>query len=88
MLVQMAISRAREFRADDAGARLSNRHAGRALDRLHRAIPHAPHLTESGTTAHLMIANPFTGRSLARLFSTHPDPAVRIQRLRAMAAGR
>ena len=90
MLVQMAISRAREFGADEAGARLSGdpNALADALERLHRAIPQAPNLTPVGTTAHLMIANPFTGRSLGRLFSTHPDPAVRIQRLRAMAAGR
>jgi len=87
MMVQMAISRSREYGADEVGAGLAHDpHAlADALERLHRAIPHAPHLTESGTTAHLMIANPFTGSSMARLFSTHPDPEDRIRRLRAMA---
>jgi heat shock protein HtpX len=87
MLVQMAISRAREYGADDSGAELSGdpEALATALERLHAAIPHAPHMTESGATAHLMIANPFFGGSMAQLFSTHPDPKVRIARLRAMA---
>lgn len=90
MLVQMAISRAREYGADDSGSTLSGDPAALAdaLELLHRAIPRAPHLTESGTTAHLMIANPFTGTSMARLFSTHPPAEVRIRRLRELAARR
>lgn len=88
MLVQMAISRSREYAADASGAGLSGdpEALASALERLHQAIPHAPPLTDSGATAHLMIANPFTGRQLASLFSTHPDPIERIRRLRAMAA--
>lgn len=89
MLVQMAISRTREYAADDAGAELS-RDPGAladALESLHNAIPNRPLLTDPGAaTAHLMIANPFAG--LGQLFSTHPSPAVRIARLRQMAAGR
>ena len=87
MLVQLAISRSREFAADESGAGLSHdpEALASALERLHQAIPHAPPLTDSGATAHLMIANPFTGRQLATLFSTHPDPQERIRRLRAMA---
>ncbi|MDJ0522911.1 MAG: zinc metalloprotease HtpX [Planctomycetota bacterium] len=86
-LVQMGISRAREYEADAAGARISgDPHAlADALETLHRNIPRAAPVTETGTTAHLMIANPFAGRSLANLFSTHPDPKERIRRLRAMA---
>jgi heat shock protein HtpX len=88
MLVQMAISRSREYGADDSGAELSGdpEALASALERLHSAIPHAPPMTASGSTAHLMIANPFSGRSLATLFSTHPDPKIRIARLREMAA--
>jgi heat shock protein HtpX len=88
MLVQFAISRSREYAADASGAGYSNDPEGlaSALERLHNGIPHAPPLTESGATAHMMIANPFTGRQLASLFSTHPDPVERIRRLRAMAA--
>ena len=90
MLVQMAISRSREYGADDTGAELSGDPAALAdaLEVMHRAIPAMPPLTTGGTTAHLMIANPFTGRALARLFSTHPDPVVRIRRLRELAARR
>jgi heat shock protein HtpX len=86
-LVQMGISRAREYEADAQGAKISgDPHAlADALGTLHRNIPHAPPLTQTGTTAHLMIANPFAGRSLAKLFSTHPDPEERIRRLRAMS---
>jgi heat shock protein HtpX len=88
MMIQMAISRSREFAADDAGAELSNDPGALAdaLERLHSAIPQMPPLSSTGATAHMMIANPFHG--MGRLFSTHPDPAVRIARLREMAARR
>ena len=88
-LVQMAISRTREYAADDEGARLSGDPGALAdaLESLHRAIPHAPPLTDRGAaTAHMMIASPFFG--MGELFSTHPSPQTRIARLRAMAAGR
>jgi heat shock protein HtpX len=90
VLVQFAISRNREFAADASGAGLSDdpEALAAALERMHQAIPHAPPLTEGGATAHLMIANPFTGRQLAHLFSTHPDPVERIRRLREMARAR
>lgn len=87
-LIQLAISRRREFAADDKGAALS-RDPGAladALERLHTAIPQGPPLSATGATAHMMIANPFHG--LGNLFSTHPSPEVRIARLREMAAGR
>ena len=51
---------------------------------LHNNIPNRPPVSETGATAHMMIANPFHGKSLSKLFSTHPDPAERIRRLRAM----
>jgi heat shock protein HtpX len=87
-LVQMAISRSREYGADDAGAQFSGDPAALAdaLESLHSAIPHAPPLSRTGATAHMMIANPFHG--LGQMFSTHPSPQKRIARLRAMAAGR
>ena len=87
-LVQMAISRTREYGADDQGAELSGDPGALAdaLTKLHQAIPQAPPLSQTGATAHMMIANPFFG--ISRLFSTHPDPAKRIARLRAMEAGR
>lgn len=88
MLVQMAISRTREYGADDEGASLSGDPGALAdaLERLHSAIPHRAPLSATGATAHMMIANPFFG--MGQLFSTHPSPEKRIARLRAMAAGR
>jgi heat shock protein HtpX len=90
LLVQLAISRSREYGADDAGAAFSRDPAALAdaLENLHRAIPNAPPISASGATAHLMIANPFLGTGLAQLFSTHPAPERRIARLREMAGGR
>lgn len=86
MLVQMAISRAREYGADDAGAELSGdpRALADALEALHRTIPGRQPLSATGATAHLMIANPFFGSGLGEWFSTHPSPEKRIARLRAM----
>ncbi len=85
-LVQMGISRAREYEADQQGAKLSgDPHAlADALESLHRAMPYAPPVSRSGATAHMMIANPFAKGGLAKLFSTHPDPKERVRRLRAM----
>ncbi|MFV1957833.1 MAG: M48 family metalloprotease [Planctomycetota bacterium] len=88
-LVQFAISRSREYAADAGGATFSEDPAALAdaLEALHRNIPRAAPLSTSGSTAHLMIANPFFGMKVGRLFSTHPDPKERIRRLREMAAG-
>jgi heat shock protein HtpX len=88
-LVQLAISRSREYAADDAGAAFSEDPGALAdaLERLHGAIPHAPPLSATGATAHMMIANPFFGMG-RDFFSTHPSPEKRIARLREMAAGR
>jgi heat shock protein HtpX len=86
-LIQMAISRAREFLADEAAARftgnpLSLAGALRKIEAYSRRLP-----MEAGTpaTAHLLIHNPFSGAGLARLFSTHPPTEERIARLEAMA---
>lgn len=89
-MAQFAISRSREYAADAGGAGLANDPAALAdaLESLHRAIPRARPLTESGATAHMMIANPFAGMKVGKLFSTHPDPGERVRRLREMAAGR
>lgn len=88
MLVQMAISRSREYAADDGAAQYGQDPAALAdaLERLHAEIPHREPMSATGATAHMMIANPMHG--LANLFSTHPSPEKRIARLRAMAAGR
>lgn len=87
LLVQMAISRSREYAADAGGAGLSHdpEALASALEALHKGIPHQAPLTQSGATAHMMIANPFFGMKIGRLFSTHPNPAERVRRLRALA---
>jgi heat shock protein HtpX len=85
MLVQMAVSRAREFQADATGARLAGKPWGlaKALEKLHTASKMIP-MEASQATAHLFIVNPLSGGSFLRLFSTHPPIEERIARLRAM----
>ncbi|HZF05639.1 MAG TPA: zinc metalloprotease HtpX [Patescibacteria group bacterium] len=87
-LIQMAVSRAREFQADESGARLAGRSYGlaKALQKIEVASRAEP-LPASPATAHLFIVNPLTGQSFARLFSTHPPTEERIARLRAMRLG-
>src|SRR6185436_17346810 len=85
MLVQMAISRTREFQADASGARLAGRPWGlaKALEKLEMASTMAPmHATPA--TAHMFIVNPLRGGGLMSLFSTHPSTQERVARLRAM----
>jgi len=86
LLIQMAISRSREYQADASGAKtIGNPLAlASALDKLSRANEIAP-MDVRPETAHMFIINPLSGRSLASLFSTHPPIEERIARLRAMA---
>lgn len=88
MLIQMAISRSREYLADETGARISHRpeSLARALEKLHLASQRIPMADAQPATANLFIVNPLTGRSLANLFSTHPPIEERIRRLRGQAA--
>jgi len=85
MLVQLAVSRAREFQADASGARLAGRPwpLAKALEKLEVAS-HIRPMEANPATAHLFIVNPLSGQSLMRLFSTHPPIEERIARLRAM----
>jgi heat shock protein HtpX len=87
-LVQMAISRSREYAADATGARIAGSPYGLAdaLEKLAYASERVP-ANVSPATAHLFIVNPLSGRSLATLFSTHPPIEERVQRLRRMARG-
>src|SRR6266581_137352 len=85
LLVQLAVSRAREFQADATGARVAGRPRGlaSALQKLERANEAAP-MAANPSTAHLFIVNPLGGGAMMRLFSTHPPLEERIARLRAM----
>jgi heat shock protein HtpX len=84
-LIQMAISRSREYLADTGGAKISGKPYGLAgaLEKLSRASQTIP-MNANPSTAHMFIVNPLTGRSLMNLFSTHPPIEERIARLRSM----
>ncbi len=86
LLVQMAVSRSREFQADATGARVAGRPWGlmKALEKLQMANQAMPIADATPATAHLFIVNPLSGQMLMRLFSTHPPLEERIARLRAM----
>ena len=86
-LIQMAISRSREYVADHDGALIAQnpRALANALARLHQGAERIPmHANEA--TAHMFIINPFTGLKggIRSLFTTHPPPEERIQRLLEM----
>jgi len=91
-LIQMAISRSREYAADKGGAEIcgnpmSLANALRKMDNLNRQQP--MHNAEAHpATAHMFIINPLSGLSMANLFSTHPETAERIRRLEAMSYGK
>ena len=86
LIIQMAISRSREYAADKGGALLTGNPLGLAgaLEKLQQASLVRP-MDAGSATAHLFIVNPLSGRSFATIFSTHPPIEERIKRLRAMA---
>ncbi len=91
LLIQLAITRSREFGADSTGARitadpLALASALRKIEAYSRGTPPA---TTNPSTAHLFISNPFKGggAGVAKLFSTHPSTAERVERLERMAYG-
>ena len=85
-VIQMAISRTREYAADRTGAQMSGDPLGlaSALEKLGRASERMP-VDASPQTAHFFIVNPLSGQSVAKLFSTHPPLEDRIARLRGLA---
>jgi heat shock protein HtpX len=85
MLIQMAVSRSREYQADASGAKLTHdpNALASALGKLGQATKMIP-MDANPATAHLFIVNPLNGRALMNLFSTHPPLEDRIERLRRM----
>jgi heat shock protein HtpX len=86
IIIQLAISRSREYHADEGGARLAGnpRHLARALAKLDAGAKRIP-MQVNPSTAHMLIVNPLHGRGVTKLFSTHPPIEERIRRLEAMA---
>ncbi len=88
MMVQMAISRSREYGADAGGARIAGNpmYLASALRKLHMASQRIP-MDANPATSHMFIVNPLSGGGLLRLFSTHPPIEERIARLESMRMG-
>lgn len=85
MLIQMAISRSREYGADAGGAEISGKPwaLASALQKLERGAQMMP-MDANPATAHMFIVNPFSAQGITNLFSTHPPTAERIARLEQM----
>lgn len=90
MLVQMAISRTREYAADELGGRISGRPMAlaSALQKLENAAHQIPNMEAESNpaTAHMFIVNPLSGRGVDNLFKTHPSTANRVAALQQLAA--
>jgi heat shock protein HtpX len=89
LLIQLAVSRSREYEADHTGAEVSGdpMALASALRKLERATQVIPSQTAQPAFAHLYIVNPLGGTTMSTLFSTHPPLEERIRRLQAMAGG-
>jgi len=89
MLVQMAISRSREYLADQGGAKMCGnpRYLSNALRKLEMANSQAPMTKVNEATAHMFIVNPLRGGGMRALFSTHPPMEERVRRLESMTMG-
>lgn len=87
LLVRMAISRSREFAADESGAFISGKPEALAdaLLRIEDSVTHSPMKRGNPATAHLFIVNPFPTSRFSTLMSTHPPTQSRVERLRKMA---
>jgi len=86
-ILQLAISRSREFLADEGAARMmkTGKHLASALEKLENASKRLPMRFGSKTASSLFIVNPFRGSALLELFSTHPSTGKRIKRLKEMS---
>jgi heat shock protein HtpX len=89
MLIQFAVSRSREFAADEGGARICGKplSLANALKKLERGAELIPMQNAGTATAHMFIVNPLRGGGVMKLFSTHPPTAERVARLEALAMG-
>jgi heat shock protein HtpX len=89
MMIQFAISRSREFAADEGGAKISGRplSLANALRKLEAGVQRHPMQNAGTATAHLFIVNPLRGGGMTKLFSTHPPTEERIARLEQIAMG-
>jgi heat shock protein HtpX len=87
MLIQLAISRSREYLADEGGAQLAGNplFLANALRRLEAGVLRNPMEDANPSTAHMFIVNPFSAKGVLALFSTHPPLEERIRRLEDMA---
>ncbi|MBI2107401.1 M48 family metalloprotease, partial [Candidatus Woesearchaeota archaeon] len=86
LIIQMAISRSREYLADETGAKLvkNSKSLSKALEKIHVSVKDSPLNFGSEAASSLFIANPFKGNALTNLFSTHPPVEERIKRLNAL----
>jgi heat shock protein HtpX len=86
LIIQMAISRSREYVADEGGARIAGnpRYLSEALRKLHMASQKIP-MDANPATSHMFIVNPLSGGGILKLFSTHPPIEERISRLESMS---
>ncbi|MBA4312112.1 MAG: protease HtpX [Chlorobiaceae bacterium] len=89
MMIQLAISRSREFAADEGAARMSGRplSLANALQKLERGVERLPMQRVSPASAHMFIVNPLRAGGVMKLFSTHPPISERIERLETIARG-
>jgi len=89
LLIQMSVSRSREYLADESGAKICGRPQAlaNALRKLHAASRNIPMQGAQPATAHMFIVNPFAGGALLKWFSTHPPMEERIARLETLAIG-
>jgi heat shock protein HtpX len=87
MLIRLAVSRSREYAADESGAFISGKPnaLADALIRIEEAVKRKPMKHGSPATSHLFIVNPFRAESLLQLMSTHPSTKDRVKKLRTMA---